>query len=96
MYTNAKRRAKQRGLEFNIILSDIIIPSVCPIFGTPIFFGGKRNDAPSLDRVNPLKGYTKDNICVISNKANHLKSSSTLEDLEKIVAYVKGHNESCD
>ena len=95
MYHLAKMRAKRKGVEFSIKQEDILIPSHCPVFGTPMHFGGKRNDAPSLDRVNLLKGYTKDNICVISNRANQLKSSSTLNDLEEIVTYVKDHNESC-
>lgn len=49
--------------------------------------------APSIDRINQDSGYTKDNIRVISWRANHIKNDATLEELEKIVAYVKGQKE---
>ena len=64
---------------------------MCPVFGialkTP---NGKRSDAtPTLDRIDPTKGYTKDNVRVISWKANRLKNGSTLRELRLMVAYVE-------
>lgn len=75
----AKSRAKENGLEFNLTEEDIIIPSLCPILQAPM----ERNTpyAPSVDKVNPTKGYTKDNIQIISKKANTMKSNATKEEL---------------
>lgn len=94
----AKRRAKSKGIEFNITRDDIIIPDSCPVLGIPIerSVGGtnKASDtSPSIDRVDSNKGYTKDNICVISWRANRIKSDATLEELKAIVSYMEQHGE---
>lgn len=86
----AKWRAKKKNLEFSIIPEDIIIPTECPILGIPLKINqtgrpGFFNDSYSLDRINPSKGYTKDNIRVISNRANLLKSNASVEELEKVL-----------
>lgn len=87
-----KSRAKQRGLEFNLTLEDVEdYPKVCPVLGIPIEIYPERNspNALSIDRFDNSKGYTKDNIRLISLRANGLKKDATLEELEKIVAYMK-------
>lgn len=94
----ARNRAKKSGLECTLTLEDIVIPELCPVLGIPLFAsagGGKRpptmlENSPSLDRINNDKGYTPDNIRVISMRANNLKSDATLEELEAVVAYMKG------
>jgi hypothetical protein len=91
MLYRAKRRAEERGLEFSIDVEDIIIPNTCPVLGTEIKrVWGKKESSPSLDRMDPTKGYTKENSVVISNRANRLKSDATLEDITKIMEYMKG------
>ena len=40
---------------------------------------------PSLDQINPGKGYTLDNIQVISSRANWLKADATLQELKTLV-----------
>ena len=82
-YLNAKRRAKKRGLEFNLDPQDIIIPKECPILHIPIILGTKGNyeNTPSIDRIDNSKGYTKDNIQIISKKANSMKNSASAEEL---------------
>ena len=75
MFTGAKCRAKRDGLEFSIAKEDIQIPTHCPILGIPIkknIGSGFHRDSPSLDRINNRLGYTKDNIRVISNRANQI------------------------
>ena len=83
MYVAAKNRAKRRKLEFNIEESDIVIPNVCPLLEIPIKYGDRTNyeNSPSLDRIDNSKGYIKGNIWVISQKANAMKNSATLEEL---------------
>ena len=40
--------------------------------------------APSLDRIEPKKGYVRGNILIVCDIVNRLKSDATLEDLKKI------------
>ena len=77
----AKNRAQHSGRDFELELEDIKIPNLCPVFGTPM-------KSPSIDRVDNNKGYTKDNIRIISLRANKLKSDATLEELKAIIRYM--------
>lgn len=85
MHQRAKSRCKKSGIEFSLEVSDIIIPDKCPILGIPlnVNFGrsGGRKDSPSLDRIDNSKGYTKDNIQIISNLANIMKASANEKEL---------------
>lgn len=85
----AKARAKAKNLEFNIEVSDIVVPKICPLLGIPIFVNeGKKvckPNSPSLDRIDPTKGYIKNNVWVISLKANTMKSNATLEEMKTLV-----------
>lgn len=91
MWLNAKTRAKLSGLAFDLELEDLQVPVVCPVFGTNLVRGvGKRTeDSPSLDRIDNTKGYTKDNVWIISYKANEMKNRFSLDDLEKLVIALK-------
>lgn len=82
MWTNAKLRAKENNIEFNIEFSDIVIPKFCPLLGIPISTGPLHEGSPSLDRVDISKGYIKGNVRVISYKANTMKSNATKEELK--------------
>lgn len=79
----AKCRAKERGLSFDLELSDIVIPKVCPVLGIPIVrIQGKRMaGSASLDRINNALGYVKGNVWVISSKANLMKNNATDDEL---------------
>lgn len=88
---DSKYRAKKKGLEHNLTREWILanLPKVCPILGIELCFTGYKYNTPSLDRVNNSKGYTPDNVRIISNRANTLKSNATVEELEAIVMYMK-------
>lgn len=90
MYRLAKTRAKKNNLPFDIQISDIKIPEFCPILGLRLVIndGTVKSDSMSLDRIVPEKGYTVGNIQVISQLANTMKSSATLEQLEKFAKWV--------
>ena len=84
MYHCTKQRATKRGLEFTIEITDIVIPKYCPLLGIPItntFGKGRQQTNASLDRKDSSKGYTPENIWVISDLANRMKSDATLEQL---------------
>lgn len=96
MLINAsKQRAKLNDREHDITVEDIkaIYPvdGCCPIFGLKLEFNGAgfRDNSPSIDRIDSTKGYTRDNVQVISWKANRIKGASSLQDLEMMVAYLK-------
>jgi len=91
MWTKAKSRAVEKSLPFDISHTDIEIPKHCPILGIPLYKGDtqEKDNSPSLDRLIPELGYVKGNINVVSNRANTLKRDGTLEEFEKIVAWLK-------
>lgn len=96
MLINAsKQRAKLNDREHDINVEDIkaIYPvdGCCPIFGMKLEFNGAgfRDSSPSIDRIDSTKGYTRDNIQIISWKANRIKGAASLQDLEMLVAYLK-------
>ncbi len=88
---SAKSRAKKRGVELTITVHDISIPQSCPIRGVTLKRGTQGNcpDAPSLDRIDPNKGYIPGNVWVISNRANVIKNDGTPEEHEQIAAAVR-------
>lgn len=87
LFGNAQQRAKRKGIEFSITREDIAIPDYCPLLGIKLSKGseGGSDHSPSLDRIDPSFGYTKDNIWVISMKANRLKNDATLAEMEMLV-----------
>lgn len=87
MFMSARSRALKKNLEFSITADDIIIPEVCPILGTK--FEVKTPYAASLDRIDATKGYTKDNIWVISQRANQMKSDASPEELRRFAQWVE-------
>ena len=89
---HSKWRAKRDGLEFNLTAEDIVVPLTCPLLGIPLVLHyyskltkGGDPAAPSLDRLNPKKGYVKGNVAVISYRANSLKRDASLSELESLV-----------
>ena len=83
MYKAATKRAKQSGSEFNLDLSDVIIPDLCPYLGIELDRHNNKimDNSPALDRIDNSKGYIKGNVEVISYKANRIKNDSTHSEL---------------
>ena len=90
LWSVAKVRAKQKGIPFSIEADDIEIPKTCPIGGEELIKAtGYAPNAMSLDRLNPSLGYVKGNVFVVSRIWNMKKSNMGIEDLEKIINYIK-------
>jgi len=86
LWNICKARSKRKNIEFDISIDDIIMPNRCPILGVKLIkseIGAKANSA-TIDRINPNKGYTKENIIVISHLANRMKSNANHEQIEKL------------
>lgn len=90
LYLAAKSRAKKKKILFNLELSDIVIPEICPILKIPLTTNDKVHgeNSMSIDRIFPHLGYVKNNIQVISHKANRMKNSATLDELELFARWV--------
>lgn len=90
IWNATKQRAIKLNLDFDLELSDIVIPDICPVLGIPLYFtSGKRTDnTPSIDKIDNTKGYIKSNICIISWRANYMKKDYSLEDFQKIINYI--------
>lgn len=86
MIWSARRRAKNKNLEFSITAEDIVIPQTCPLLNIPLFKSAKTSaNSPTLDRKDSSLGYIKNNIWVISHKANSAKNNLSITDLELLV-----------
>lgn len=100
MWKQAKHRAKfdYGVMEFSIEVSDIVIPEKCPYLDVP-FIPLDKELGYSLDRIDSSRGYTKDNIQVISYKANRMKSNATEQELisfaKGVLAVHQGGNAPC-
>jgi hypothetical protein len=98
-WTNAKHRrafyaikwrAKKCNILFTLVPSDIVVPEFCPILDIPLISTTKMTDnSPTVDRLNPVLGYTKENICVVSNLANRIKNNATADQVQKVANFMK-------
>lgn len=89
MILSAKKRALQKGIPFHLDAQDISIPEKCPVLGIPLRVGTRRShwNAPTLDRIDPEKGYVRGNVIVVSWRANFLRSNGTLDELQKVLSF---------
>lgn len=84
IFYRAKFNARKRKLDFDLELSDIVVPKYCCYLGIELLYG--RNDHKSqhyfsVDRIDSSKGYVKGNIQVICRLANTMKNNATHEQL---------------
>lgn len=101
-YHARKNHAKKNGIEFTVSLEYVIslAPDVCPILGLPLSWciqsKSVTDNSPSIDRVDPSKGYVEGNIVWLSSRANRIKNSGTAEEHLKIYEFMqKFHNTQC-
>ena len=89
LFYHARANAKKMGLPFDLAITDIMIPDMCPVLGIELHRGtrGRCANSPSLDRVIPNLGYTKANVVVVSWKANRIKNDASLSDLRKVADF---------
>lgn len=90
LYHSCKANARKRNIPFQLQIEDIKIPKTCPYLGIPItnIYGkGRQQTNASLDRIDSTKGYSSDNIQIISDLANRMKQEATPEQL---LAFAKG------
>jgi len=94
---SARQRSREKSLPFDIVHTDLPEPTHCPALGIELDYRrnkglgqkGRHDGSAELDRTIPEKGYVKGNINVLSARANKLKNNGTIEEFEKILAYLK-------
>ena len=92
MLAEARRRARQKGLEFLVQRSDLEIPDTCPVFGVRLVYQAnwaRMAESASLDRFDSSLGYVAGNVWIISWRANQIKSDATIDELERLVLALK-------
>lgn len=88
----AKQRAKKKGIRFNITEKDIKIGKRCPVLGMLFVRGiNKRpmDSSPTLDRIDPKRGYTPGNIVVISSLANRIKTTANARQILRVYKWLR-------
>jgi hypothetical protein len=88
-----KARAKYKGLPFDLTEEYLreVWTGVCPVFNTPLDIQALKNSPKhaELDRIIPELGYVKGNVVWLSQRANRLKHDAKLEELERLVGWLK-------
>lgn len=76
LIATARTRARKRGLDFDLhdhvaAIQAKIDRGVCEVTGEPFDLSpGRKFNSPSLDRIDPTRGYTIDNVRVVLNLVN--------------------------
>ena len=98
LFNLSKRRAIKNNLSFDLTKEYIksIFPkdNKCPITGKEFKYGiNNRNYTPSIDKIDPKKGYIKGNVVIISHITNALKGEiDDIEIFKKIYEFYKNIN----
>lgn len=92
VFYSAKKRGIQVGfssaMEFAAYVRTIA-PAKCPVFNTVFTSGGVgfSPTAPSIDKINPRRGYVRGNVQVISMLANCMKRDATPKQLKQFALW---------
>ena len=95
-FLGKKANATRSGIPFDLNYGDLHFPLYCPMLKTKLnYFSDKiSNDSPSFDRIDPSKGYTKENTIVVSFLANKIKTDATPDQIYKVWRYLQDVAES--
>ncbi len=97
LFHNFKKRASLANVPFALTKDEMRIifeksGDRCPVFGFKFIKNATRDNrdyAPSLDRIDPKKGYTKENTIVVSMLANRIKTDAKIEEIGKVFNFYK-------
>ncbi len=94
MLRRVKYRAIKKHLNFNLTLAHLesLKVAVCPVLGIKLRYGGGSlsDNSASVDRRNNTKGYVQGNVCIISHRANVIKSFGTADEHRRVIEYMQG------
>lgn len=69
----------------------------CAISGIPMTYihgSGKHTTNASIDRIDPLKGYTKDNVQLVCSQVNMMKSNMEMDELYMFCENILKHKKN--
>ena len=93
---SARVRAKRDDVPCTITKDDFVIPKSCPFLGVELRLGqglGPKPYSPTLDRIDPKKGYVPGNVIVICHRANSIKNNATADEIEKVANWLQRQEE---
>lgn len=90
LLANARKRAAEQRVPFNLKRADLDVPTHCPALGLKLEAGerGGGDSSPTIDRLIPERGYVRGNIAILSMKANRMKNSGTSAELRAIADWL--------
>ena len=99
LVTDSRYRAKRAGIECDLTYENVLplVPEYCPVLQIKLEWKslpGGNPAKPSIDRIDPDKGYTLDNIVVVSWRVNDLKADATIEELQKLATFYSKYSGS--
>tara|TARA_R110000765_G_C18627874_1_gene572523 strand:+ start:63 stop:626 length:564 start_codon:yes stop_codon:yes gene_type:complete len=103
MLDGCRARSRKNNILFSLKIKDLreLITDTCPILGIKYEINkknkqwgkgkGKNNwqTSPSIDRIVPNKGYTKENVIIVSLMANSIKNQATPKQILKVGEFYK-------
>lgn len=94
--SSIKGKCLKKDIPFELSWDDLDYPKLCPILGIELdyFATVVSDESPSIDRIEPELGYIPTNVGIISQKANRLKSSASLEEILAIADYIKNRQDT--
>lgn len=89
LFREIRSRSKnKKGIEFDLDWDDFrarILAGHCEVSGLPFDLDVVGTPwAPSVDRIDNSKGYTKDNVQFVCRMFNHMKGSATMDDVFRL------------
>jgi hypothetical protein len=91
-YHNAKRRAAERKIPFDLHYTDLDLPEICAISGVKLT-RGSHEGAASLDCVIPHLGYVKGNVQWITKRLNRIKQEGSALEHRMIADYIDKYSD---
>ena len=91
IFYTRRKQAKDQNIEWTITPFDLVWPDVCPILNIVLNYernNGRTENSPSLDRLDPKRGYIPGNVVIISWRANRIKNNGTAQEHLDIAAYM--------
>jgi hypothetical protein len=90
-FSRKKAHCTQSGKEFTLEFEDLIWPDVCPVLGIPLDYTvhGRSENAPTFDQIEAGKGYVKNNVMIISWRANRIKNNGTADEHRLIAEFME-------
>lgn len=89
-FFSRKRQNSKYRHDWNISMSDLDWPLVCPVLGIPLdwFAESRQENSPSIDRLDSSKGYIKGNVAIMSWRANRIKNDGTAKEHHQIADFL--------